>query len=161
MRTVAGAGVPWPTEGINSGFRLTESLISGSRGAVNRRVPTCKLIPLLACSAQSTGFVFDGRAHLRSARHWLESAAMSHVTAPSLQRNDQSATYPGRILRKTEVFGQKSRTGLPETSGRRLMAAGKFPKPIQLAPRSVGWLESEVDAWIAARVAERDGEAAS
>lgn len=27
-----------------------------------------------------------------------------------------------------------------------------FPKPVNLGPRSVGWIESEVDAWIAQRV---------
>lgn len=37
------------------------------------------------------------------------------------------------------------------------IAAGKFPKPIQIGPRSVGWLLSEVDEWIAQRISERDG----
>ena len=32
--------------------------------------------------------------------------------------------------------------------------AGTFPKAIQLGPRTVGWLQSEIDAWIAERVAE-------
>lgn len=69
-----------------------------------------------------------------------------------------TTTHQGRILRAREVFGKGSRTGLPETSGRRLMAEGKFPRQVRLSPRCVGWLESEVDAWIASRVAERDGE---
>ena len=30
-----------------------------------------------------------------------------------------------------------------------------FPKPIRLGARSVGWLESEVDAWIATRAESR------
>jgi prophage regulatory protein len=31
-----------------------------------------------------------------------------------------------------------------------------FPRPIALGPRSVGWIEEEVDAWIDARRAKRD-----
>jgi prophage regulatory protein len=31
-----------------------------------------------------------------------------------------------------------------------------FPRPIALGPRSVGWIEGEVDAWIDARRAKRD-----
>jgi len=31
------------------------------------------------------------------------------------------------------------------------VAAGTFPKPISLSARRVGWRESSVDAWIAAR----------
>ncbi len=31
-----------------------------------------------------------------------------------------------------------------------------FPKKIVLGPRSVGYLESEIEAWMQARVAERD-----
>jgi len=31
-----------------------------------------------------------------------------------------------------------------------------FPRPIQIGPRAVGWIASEVDAWIASRTAERD-----
>ena len=37
----------------------------------------------------------------------------------------------------------------------RLEKEGKFPKHLNLAPQSIGWLEEEVDAWIAARAAER------
>jgi len=38
----------------------------------------------------------------------------------------------------------------------RLIRAGKFPKPIKLGERRIAFLEDEVDAWLAARVAERD-----
>ena len=37
-----------------------------------------------------------------------------------------------------------------------LISQGKFPKQIKLSVRSSGWLESEIDEWIAARVSERD-----
>jgi prophage regulatory protein len=34
--------------------------------------------------------------------------------------------------------------------------AGIFPAPCKIGPRSVAWLESEIAAWQAERVAERD-----
>jgi len=33
-----------------------------------------------------------------------------------------------------------------------LISKNQFPKPIFLGARAVGWLESEIDAWIAERV---------
>jgi prophage regulatory protein len=38
----------------------------------------------------------------------------------------------------------------------RLERDDQFPRRIQLGGSRVAWLEAEVDAWIAARVAERD-----
>lgn len=35
-----------------------------------------------------------------------------------------------------------------------LAAQGKFPKPIKLGARASGWLESEINNWLAERVAE-------
>jgi prophage regulatory protein len=32
----------------------------------------------------------------------------------------------------------------------------EFPKPVKIGHGSVAWVESEVDAWISARMAERD-----
>jgi prophage regulatory protein len=38
---------------------------------------------------------------------------------------------------------------------RRLERAGKFPKRVVLGPGRVGWLESEVWAWLEKRISER------
>jgi prophage regulatory protein len=38
----------------------------------------------------------------------------------------------------------------------RLVKARQFPKPVPLGSNSVAWIEAEVDAWIASRVAARD-----
>jgi prophage regulatory protein len=59
----------------------------------------------------------------------------------------------GAILRKAEVL---TRTRKSETSLYRDMDAGTFPRPIKIGPRAVGWLESEVNEWLAERIAERD-----
>jgi hypothetical protein len=38
----------------------------------------------------------------------------------------------------------------------RLEKAGRFPRRVKLGPNSVGWVSTEIDAWIEARIAERD-----
>jgi prophage regulatory protein len=45
-----------------------------------------------------------------------------------------------------------SRTGLSRSMAYDLMASNQFPKPISLGARAVGWLESEINGWIAERV---------
>lgn len=58
------------------------------------------------------------------------------------------------ILRRREV---QARTGLSRSTIYLYIQAGAFPRSVQLGPRAVGWLESEVSAWIAGRViAARD-----
>lgn len=44
----------------------------------------------------------------------------------------------------------------------RLIKEDRFPKPVFLSPRRRAFREDEIDAWVSARVAERDakGEAA-
>jgi prophage regulatory protein len=44
-------------------------------------------------------------------------------------------------------------TGLSRTALYRLIQANDFPAQVRLAANTVGWLASEVDAWIVARVA--------
>lgn len=66
----------------------------------------------------------------------------------------QTASAPQRVLRKPAV---KARIGISADSTLYdLMAAGHFPRPINLGARAVGWIESEVDAWIETRMALRD-----
>jgi prophage regulatory protein len=60
-----------------------------------------------------------------------------------------------RMLREKEV---QDRTALSRSARYRLMAAGKFPRPVHLYPgsRAVGWIEAEIDEWLEGRVAERE-----
>lgn len=49
------------------------------------------------------------------------------------------------ILRLPTV---KARTGLSRSTIYLRIAEGRFPKPIALGGRAVGWLESEIDEWL-------------
>jgi prophage regulatory protein len=61
---------------------------------------------------------------------------------------------PRHILRKPAV---KARIGIgADSTLYDLMAAGRFPRPINIGARAVGWIESEVEAWITDRMLERD-----
>jgi len=55
----------------------------------------------------------------------------------------------------------EKRTSLSTSVLYREMSAGRFPRPIRKSPGRVAWLKSDVDAWLAARVAERDAEIAA
>ena len=82
--------------------------------------------------------------------------------ASTLQNNQQNqslqalASYepqnPVRILRLPEVM---SRVGLCRASVYQQMVAGTFPRQIPLGLRAVGWLESEISAWLFARIHAR------
>ena len=53
------------------------------------------------------------------------------------------------ILRLPQV---KVRVGLSRSSVYAAVSQGSFPRPIRLGARSVGWLEIEIEAWVARRV---------
>jgi prophage regulatory protein len=54
-----------------------------------------------------------------------------------------------KILRLPAV---KARCGLSRSTIYQRIAAGDFPASISLGPKSIGFLDSEVTAWIEARV---------
>lgn len=58
----------------------------------------------------------------------------------------QKSEYIIRLRRVIE------KTGLSRSTILALEKRGDFPKKISLSPRTMGFLESEVDAWIAGRV---------
>jgi prophage regulatory protein len=46
------------------------------------------------------------------------------------------------------------RVGLKQSSIYNKMKAGDFPKPVKISERAVGWVESEINDWIASRIEE-------
>jgi prophage regulatory protein len=43
----------------------------------------------------------------------------------------------------------------------RLIRAHKFPAPVKIGDNTNAWVESEIDAWIAARIRDRDAKHAA
>ena len=58
-----------------------------------------------------------------------------------------------RVLKLKEVL---LKTSLGKTTVYALLKKSKFPKPIYLGVRSVGWIESEIDDWILQKICARD-----
>lgn len=56
-----------------------------------------------------------------------------------------------RLIRRKEV---QAKTGLGASSIYAMMQQGKFPKAVNISERRVAWIESEVDQWIANRIAQ-------
>jgi len=65
------------------------------------------------------------------------------------QTKDRKASPPVRFLRLPEVM---ARTGLSRSTIYVRLAEGRFPEPVRLGPRAVGWIESEIDAWMQERI---------
>lgn len=66
----------------------------------------------------------------------------------TLSKNQQIENQ--RLIRRKAV---QSKTGLGASSIYAEMAKGKFPKAVQISERRVAWIESEIDDWIAERIA--------
>ena len=81
---------------------------------------------------------------MNSVKTWLRSinneehTKMSNAVQPQLS-----------ILRRKQV---QARAGLSRSTIYLYIKAEQFPKPVALGPRAVGWIESEVSEWIAARM---------
>lgn len=58
------------------------------------------------------------------------------------------------ILKLEQVI---ERTGKKRSTIQADSKTGAFPAPIKTGIKSIGWIESEVDEWIATRIQARDG----
>jgi prophage regulatory protein len=65
----------------------------------------------------------------------------------------QESTKPDRILR---LPAASKKVALGRDTIYRKVRAGTFPQPLKLSERASGWLESELDSWIAAQAAKRE-----
>ena len=57
------------------------------------------------------------------------------------------------ILRLPAV---KQKTGQSRSTIYDKIKQKKFPAPVKIGERAVGWVEAEVEGWLAARMEERD-----
>lgn len=86
----------------------------------------------------------------------VEARALSgHALDPTTPAQSQEScgvrrNDPIRMLRIAQVLAL---TGLGKTKIYELQAQGDFPMRVQLTPKRVAWVEAEVQAWLAARIA--------
>jgi len=66
-----------------------------------------------------------------------------------LENQQYSATSECKIIRLPKV---REMVGLGRSSVYANIKLGKFPAPIKLGARASGWILSEVEAWISARI---------
>ena len=76
----------------------------------------------------------------------IESDAETDCTHRPFHRTTCNQSI--RILRLPQVLDV---TGLCKSEIYKLQAAGEFPMRVRLTSRSVGWIESEVQAWLERR----------
>ncbi|WP_408277441.1 helix-turn-helix transcriptional regulator [Paraburkholderia nemoris] len=60
-------------------------------------------------------------------------------------RGNSDSSASKKIIRMRALT---ERVGLSKSEIYRRIQAGQFAKSISLGPRAVGWLESDIDAWI-------------
>ena len=65
------------------------------------------------------------------------------------QRMERTTQPPTRFLRLPEV---QDRTGLSRSTIYVRLNQGRFPRPVSLGSRAVGWIEEEVEEWIRERI---------
>lgn len=68
-----------------------------------------------------------------------------------------TANLGDRLLRRVEV---EHKTGLSRSAIYDGVRKGTFPEPVPLGGKSVAWLCSEIDVWIADKVAKRNQKSA-
>jgi prophage regulatory protein len=73
----------------------------------------------------------------------------TETAAAAIDKFSKAPVAP-RIIRMHEA---KLKTGLSRSTIYKLESEGKFPPKIKLSERTVGFLEPDIDAWIAERVA--------
>jgi len=56
------------------------------------------------------------------------------------------------ILRKKQVLAM---VGLSASTIYAMQKSGEFPQPLNLSQRAIGWLTSDIEGWLAAKIAER------
>jgi prophage regulatory protein len=54
------------------------------------------------------------------------------------------------------ILTVSNQTGISRRSIYNLLSKNQIPKPVQLTSRRVGWVQSEIDAWIEEKIGERD-----
>jgi prophage regulatory protein len=74
------------------------------------------------------------------------------ISTSQQQQNPAPVSTSKKVLRLSDVV---IKTVSSRSRIYAMLKEGTFPPPFPLGERAVGWLESEIDAWIESRVALR------
>ena len=89
-------------------------------------------------------------SHAGAARHASTPSRFDeHSTGIPQYDTQATGNRPIRMLRLAQVIDA---TGLGKTTIYELQAEGTFPKRVKITSHSVGWVEAEVQAWLANRI---------
>lgn len=121
---------------------MTRDIITASVATTRHRTPAPVTSPVAhgAVPQQAVGYA--------------RPAGVAPPTAGDADNKSNSLGFDARtrILRLPEV---KARVGLCRASIYQQMATGHFPQSVSIGTRAVGWLEYEIDAWLANKIAAR------
>lgn len=81
---------------------------------------------------------------------------LSSCPSRTVQAVSKPSTLPPGQDKVLRIRAVMDLTGLSRSSVYRLALEGRFPRSIPLGPRSVGWLSSEVTAWIQGQAGSRE-----
>ncbi|MDE0125698.1 MAG: AlpA family transcriptional regulator [Bryobacterales bacterium] len=86
---------------------------------------------------------------------WPRAKTIATRSRP-MTEHERTANPPTRFLRLPEV---QDRTGLSRSTIYVRLDQGLFPRPVSLGSRAVGWIETEVEAWMREQIAVSRGNA--
>jgi prophage regulatory protein len=79
----------------------------------------------------------------------------TETTSPPVTSDLNPATVHARTsYRIIRIGAVKDKLGISRSSIYQRISQGSFPKQVRLGPHSVGWVENEVEAWLADRISE-------
>ena len=89
----------------------------------------------------------------RTIKSVLKHSNSSDVEVRPESSMANTCSGPIHILRLAQVI---KRTGLKKTKIYELQSEGQFPMRVKITAHAVGWIEHEVQAWLAGRIAKND-----
>ncbi len=114
-----------------------------------------RVLAFIRESGRDTGGVRDPPRRRRTGGSWPRVRRTRGRGAAAKRPAERGTQPPTRVLRLPEVL---ARTGLSRATIYVRMGQDRFPRPVSLGARAVGWIEAEVEGWIRDRIAESRGE---
>lgn len=97
------------------------------------------------------------RASPRRRRHRRPKAASERASGSGAMTGRPSERRTGEPIRFIRASEIAARLGVARATIYGWVEAGRFPPPIHLSPRVVGWIRSEFEEWVHNRIAKTRG----